>query len=72
MTKIRTDDAKITGYGSIEFARGLFRQRLDKANWPDVTQPLKVIIEATIQGPNNNCDDVGQEFRLEIGKVTFK
>ncbi len=72
MTKIRTDDAKFTGYGVLEVACGRFRQRLDKANWPDVTQPLKVIIEATIQGPNNNCDDVGQEFRLEIEKVKFK
>lgn len=72
MTRLKTDDAKITGYGSIEFARVLFRQRLDKANWPDVTQPLKVIIEATIHEPNNQCDDVGQEFSLEIGKEKKK
>lgn len=72
MKKFKTDDAKFTGYGSIEIACGRFRQRLDNANWPDVTQPLKVTIEATIHGPNCNCDDVGQEFRLDVEKVSFK
>lgn len=44
MKKFKTDDAKFTGYGSIEIACGRFRQRLYNANWPDVTQPLKVTI----------------------------
>lgn len=68
----KTDDAKFTGYGVIEIARGKFRQRLEQANWPTTTRPLKVVIEATITYPINSCDNVGQEFVLEVGKVKFK
>ena len=70
--QFKTDDAKFTGYGVIEIARGKFMQRLDNANWPKTTRPLKVVIEATITNPINSCDDTGQEFVLEVGKVKFK
>lgn len=70
--KFKTDDAKFTGYGSIDIARGLFRHRLDKACSAGNHPLLKVTIEATIYCPINSCDDVGQEYALEVGKVKFK
>ena len=70
--KLKTDDAKFSGYGSIEVANGRFRNRLNKANWPDTTKKLRVMIDADITYPINSADDVGQEYVLEVRKVVFK
>ena len=70
--KFKTDDAKFTGYGTLEVANGRFRSRLDKANWPEITQKLRVTIEADLIESVMNGDDVGQDFRIEVRKVKFK
>ena len=71
---VKTDDAKCSGYGSIELANGMFRRRMERLNGYGygVVTEIPVTIEATIGYAINTADNVGQEYVLTVRKVKFK